>query len=185
MNSGETLKSLYGFEFREFDKRRERLNEDGSRRFDIKQLWQRSHEIINLALLGHKQVEIAKMLDIHPQTVSNTLNGTLGTEVLSDKRKERDEEYEELHDEVMELTRKSLAVYNQILDSETEGMKLKKETADTVVLELSGIRVPTRIDSRSVSMSLTPDEIAEFKRRGIEAARKAGKLAVVEGEDNG
>lgn len=174
--------SLYGFEFREPDERRERKSKDGSRSFDIKQLWQRSHEILNLALLGHKQVDIAKMLDIHPQTVSNTLNSSLGMQNISDKRKSRDEEYAELHEDVMELTRKSLKTYHEILDNPSEGSKLKKETADTVVLELSGIRVPTRIDSRSVNFSLSSEEIAEFKRRGIEAAKAAGKLVEIEGE---
>jgi len=174
METAET--TLYGFKVREPDRRRERSNEDGSRRFDIKQLWQRSHEILNLALLGHKQTDIARMLSIHPQTVCNTLNSSLGMEVLSDKRRSRDDEYEELHDEVMELTRKSLSIYRQILDNESEGTKLRKETADTIVLELSGIRVPTKIDSRSVNMTLSAEEIAEFKRRGYEAARASGRL---------
>ena len=174
--------SLYGYEYREPDKRRERKSEDGSRSYDIKQLWQRSHEILNLALLGYKQTEIAKQLSITPQTVCNTLNSSIGMEVLSDKRKTRDEEYEDLQQDVMELTKKSLRTYHEILDSESEGLKLKKDTADTVVLELSGMRVPTRIDSRSMNFSLTAEEISEFKKRGAAAAKAAGKLVEVEGE---
>lgn len=184
--------TLYGFKFRDVDKRRERQSEDGSRKFDIKQLWQRSHEILNLAILGHKQTEIAKMLDIHPQTVSNTLNSSIGMETIADKRKERDEEFDKLQDKVMELTKKSLDVYERILkaDSNPESenfdsevtLKFQKETADTVALELSGLKAPTRIDSRSMHMSLGPDELAEFKRRGIEAAMAAGKVIDVEEE---
>lgn len=174
--------SLYGFRFREPDRRRERLNEDGTRKFDIKQLWQRSHEILNLALLGHKQTEIAEMLDVHPQTVSNTLNSSLGLEVMSEKRKDRDEEFKELNDKVMALTRKSLEVYDRILSDEAESTKLKKDTADTITLDLAGMRAPTRIDTRSMHMNLTKDEIEEFKRRGVEAARAAGKLVEVDDE---
>jgi len=180
-----TETSLYGFEFREPDARRERKNEDGSRKFDIKQLWQRSHEILNLALLGYKQTEIAKQLNIHPQTVCNTLNSSLGQKSISGKRKSRDEEYEVLQEDILELTRKSLKTYHEILDDEMEGRKLKKETADTVVLELSGLRVPTRIDSRSMSFSLSPEEITAFKQRGMEAAKAAGKIVEVEGESKG
>lgn len=184
--------SLYGFEYREPDKRRERENEDGSRRYDIKQLWQRSHEILNLALLGYKQTEIANMLSITPQTVCNTLNSSLGMEALSDRRKGRDEEYKGLRDEVMELTKMSLATYRRILEAESDPtsesfdpevpLKMKKDTADTVVLELSGMRVPTKVDSRSMSFSLTSEEILDFKKRGMEAAKAAGKLVEVEGE---
>jgi len=182
--------SLYGFDFRDQDKRRERDNEDGTRKFDIKQLWQRSREIINLALLGHKQVEIAEMLDIHPQTVSNTLNSSLGMQATSDKRKERDGEFEKLQDKVMELTKKSLDVYERILSADQKAesenfdpdvsLKMQKDTADTVALELAGMKAPTRIDTRSVHMSLKAEEIDEFKRRGIEAAVAAGKVVEVE-----
>ena len=148
-----------------------------------------------MALLGYKGTEIAKMLDIHPQTVCNTLNSSLGMEALSDRRKDRDEEYEGLRDEVMELTKMSLATYRRILEAETDPtsesfdpevpLKMKKDTADTVVLELSGMRVPTRIDSRSMSFSLTTEEISAFKQRGMEAAKAAGKLVEVEGESKG
>lgn len=172
--------TLYGFKFREPDKRRVRKNEDGTRHFDIKQLWQRSHEILNLALLGHSNVKIAEMTGVTPATVSNTINSSLGMEVLSDKRKTRDEEYEKLQDEVMELTRESVEVYHKILRNPSENMKLRKETADTVMLELSGMKVPTRVDSRHVSMALTPEELAAFKQRGADAARAAGKLVEID-----
>ena len=182
----EAATSLYGFKFRESDKRRERLDEDGKRRYDIKQLWQRSHEILNLALLGHKQSDIARILNITPQTVCNTLNSTLGKEAIAERRQERDAEYEELQDEVMSLTRKSLAIYNKILETENgpnmNVTRLGKETADTVVLELSGLKVPTRIDTRSVHATLTTEELEEFKRRGIAAAKAAGKLVEVDYE---
>ena len=177
--------SLYGFKFREPDLRRERQSEDGSRQYDIKQLWQRSHEILNLALLGYKQTEIANILNITPQTVCNTLNSSLGKEVTAEKRETRDAEYDKLQEDVLVLTKKSLETYKKILENESENVKLQKETADTVVLELSGLRIPTRIDSRSMSVSLTSEEIAEFKKRGVKAARAAGKLIEVEGESRG
>jgi len=171
--------SLYGFKFREPDYRRIRKDESGKRSFDIKQLWQRSHEIINLSILGYKNVEIAKMLNITPATVSGTLNSAIGRETISERRKARDEEYDRLQEDVMELTKKSLKVYHDILDNESENAKLRKDTADTVVLELSGLRVPTKIDSRSVHTTLSAEELEDFKRRGIEAAKASGKLVEV------
>jgi hypothetical protein len=38
------------------------------------------------------------------------------------------------------------------------------------------MRAPTKIDSRTVSFTASFDEIEEFKRRGIEAARAAGMI---------
>ena len=122
------------------------------------------------------------MLRISPVTVSNALNSTLGKEVSSDVRKTRDEEYEELRDDVLELTKKSLKVYHEIYDDAAESRKLKKETADTVVLELSGLRAPTQINTKAMHMNLSLDEIAEFKKRGIAAARTAGKIVELDND---
>ena len=169
--------SLYGFEIREPDKRR-----NFNKKQDIKQLWSRSHEILRLDSLGYKGSEIAKILNISQQTVSKTLTSTLGQLKKAELRKARDEEYEDLRSEILELTRKSLAIYNQILDREDASLKLRKETADTITLDLAGLRAPTRIDTRTMHMTVTPEEIEEFKKRGIEAARKLGKIVEVEDE---
>ena len=133
--------------------------------YDIKQLWQRSHEIIGLALLGHKNKDIALVLGITPVTVSNTLNGPLGREKLGGMREERDEGYVKISDRIEELSRKAMKVYNKILDDDDNALtdiKFQKETADTVALELGGHRAPTRIDSRSLHMTATVEEIEEY-----------------------
>ena len=172
--------SLYGFPIRDLDRRR---NPNG-RSVDIKQFYSRQHEIVNLDSLGYKGTEIASMLGISPVTVSNALNSTLGKGVKSDVRKTRDEEYEELREDVMELTRKSLKVYHEIFDEPRESgivsMGMRKATADTVALELSGLRAPTQINTQSVHAHLTIDEIEDLKRRGIAAARANGKIVELE-----
>lgn len=175
-------KTLYGFPAREPDLRRS----SNRKTFDIKKLWDRQHEILNLNALGYKGTVIAKMLDITPACVSNTLNSTLGEKVKSEIRKTRDEKYEELQTEVTELTEKALKVYHEIFDEPDESgrvpLKMKKEAADTVVLELSGLRAATKIDSRHIGIQMSPEDIESFKRRGIEAARVSGKIIEVEGE---
>ena len=171
-------KSLYGFPVREPDNRRS----DDRKVYDIKRLWSRNKEIIQLDSMGYKGTEIARMLNISPVTVSLTLNSTLGKEAQSVLRDERDEEYQAMRESVMELTWKSLEVYESILDNESESNRLRKEVADTVTLELAGMRAPTKIQSMSAHAVLTSDELIEFKKRGVEAARNAGRLIEIEGE---
>ena len=147
--------------------------------YDIKQLWQRSHEIIGLALLGHKNKDIALLLGISPVTVSNTLNGPLGEEKLGKMRENRDEEYVKISDRIDTLSQKALDVYNRILDDDENvltDIKFQKDTADTVALELGGHRSPTKIDSRSLHMTATVAEIEEFKKRGLAAAKESGMV---------
>lgn len=168
-----TRRSLYGFEMREPDLRRK---DETRKTHNVKQLWQRSHEILNLAVRGMKQVEIAEILDLTPQTVSNVLNSDLGMQKLSDMRKERDEDTYDAVKEIDKLTEKALNVYHEIFDDDSEGRSLKKKTADTITLELSGLRVPTRIESKTFNTVATLEEIEEFKKRGIAAARESGMI---------
>ena len=166
-----TRKSLYGFDMREPDLRRK---DDTRKTHNAKQLWQRSHEILNLAVRGMKQVDIAEILNLTPQTVSNVVNSDLGMQKISEMRKKRDDEAFDAGKEIDELTEKALNVYHEIFDDDTEGHAMKKKVADTITLELSGLKIPTKIQSSSFNAIATLAEIEEFKKRGIEAQRIAG-----------
>lgn len=176
MEEAITRNSLYGFEMREPDLRRK----EDRKTHNIKQLWQRSHEILALALRGLKQTQIAELLDITPQTVSNVLNSELGMKKISKMRLNRDEEAIHVSERISELTEKALDTYEKIFDSDNASDETKRKTSDTVMLELSGYRVPTKIQSSNITATL--DEIEEFKKRGIAAARESGMIVVVENE---
>lgn len=177
MEGVESRNGLYGFEFRDIDKRR--VEERST--YDIKQLWQRSHEIVNLSARGFKNVEIADILNITPATVSNTLNGELGQRKLSEIRLCRDDEAKKVTEKIRVLTNKALQTYHEIFDDETGEATIKdrKSVADTVLLELSGLRAPTK----HISANLTSEEIEAFKHRGKVAAEQEGVVIDVEPED--
>lgn len=172
---------LYGFEYLEYDQRRREEGEKPAH-YEIKQLWQRSHEIVNLSARGFKNTEIAQILNLSPVTISNTLNGELGQRKLSEIRLERDNEAKKVSEKIRVLTNKALDVYHEIFDDESGEctLKDKKSAADTVVLELSGLRAPTRIQSQSMHLQISREELEEFKKRGIEAARASGMIVDVE-----
>jgi predicted transcriptional regulator len=184
MEEVQTRNGLYGFEYLEHDKRR-RPDDSQPRKWDAKQLWQRSHEIINLSARGFKNSEIAEILHISPVTVSNTLNGRLGQLKLSEIRQDRDGEAKKVVEKIRVLTGKALDVYHEIFDNESGEASLKdrKSAADTVVLELSGLRAPTKIQSHSMNVQLTRADLEEFKQRGLSAAQEAGLTIYVEPEN--
>ena len=174
----ENRKTLYGFETRAVDKRfTERKNSP-----NIKSLWQRSHEILGLALQGHKQKDIAEMLGITPATVSNLVNSELGEKKLSEMREKRDGEFIDVSKKVSELAEKALKVYEEIFDSKTVSYTLKKATSDSVLMDLGGHRSPTKVDTRSLHLTATKEEVDEFKRLGIEAAKNSGFLIELDDE---
>ena len=176
---------LYGFVFREPDQRRRPAGE--RKTYNIKQLWQRNHEIVNLAVRGFKGTEIAEILNIDPQTVSNTLNSELGQHKLSDMRLERDEETKKVSEKIRVLTGKALDTYHKIFDDDSGelGLKDKGNFATSFLNEMSGLRAPTKIQSHSVHTTLTAEELEEFKKRGIEAARASGLVVDIEPGGNG
>ena len=180
MEGVQTRNGLYGFEFREVDERRVDLED--KKTYQIKQLWQRSHEIINLAAQGFKNVEIAEIVGVTPACVTMTLNSELGQKKLSDIRMSRDNDVRKTTEKIRVLTAKALQVYHEIFDNESGEATLKdrKDTADTVVLELSGLRAPTKIHSTSVSTVLTAEEIQSFKDRAKKAATQSGMPIDVE-----
>lgn len=180
MENVSSRKGLYGFEFRDVDRRR--TDPEDRKTYDAKAMWQRSHEVVNLAAKGMKQVDIARILDITKETVSNILNSELGMQKLSDVREERDIEAKKVTKRIKELTEKALDVYAEIFEDKGKlfPIEMKKKTADTVALELAGLRAPTRIQSASFSMVATAEEIEEFKERGIKAAQESGLIVDAE-----
>ena len=165
---------LYGFEMRAQDERR-REDEEKPQFFEIKQLWQRNHEIINLAARGFKYNVIAKILNVTPKTVTNTLNSELGKRKLSEVRKSRDDEAKQVSEKIRVLTDRALEVYHDIFDDDSGmvSLKEKKSVADTVLLELSGLRKPTQVQSASVHAHLTRDELKDIYSRGMEAIKES------------
>jgi len=184
MEEIQTRNGLYGFDFRDVDLRRA---EEGERKtYNIKSLWQRSHEIINLAARGYKQTDIAEILNISEACVSMTLNSELGQKKLADIRNVRDEDAKKTSEKIRILTAKAIETYHEIFDNEDGQATLKdrKDVADTVLLELSGLRAPTKIQSSSVTTILTAEEIENFKRRGLKAAKEAGEVIDITQEPN-
>ena len=103
-----------------------------------------------------------------------TLNSELGQKKLSDIRLSRDEEAKKTSEKIRILTAKAIQTYHEIFDNESGEATLRdrKDVANTVLLELSGLRAPTKI--QSVQTVLSAEELREFRERGLRAAKEAG-----------
>lgn len=173
---------LYGFEFRKWDNRRKTLDEKKGGTFDITQLWQSNHEIINLTARGFKQTEVAEILNVNISTIKRTLGSELGMKKLSEIRLERDNEAKKVSEKIRVITNKALKVYHEIFDDESGecGLKDKGEFAKHFLNDMSGLRAPTKVQSVSAHYTLTEEELKGFKERGMKAACDTG--LVIESE---
>lgn len=164
---------LYGFEGRESDLRRkgfENFKGRGVEKKGIKQLWQLSHEVIGLTVLGMNQKEIARRLGISAIRVSNIVNSDLAISKISSMREVRDNNYLKLKTNLESLHLKAVGIYEKILDSEDkEDWKLQKATADTILLDLTeGLKTSKKIELKNKHFIATDEEIDDFKSRGNE-----------------
>ncbi len=156
-----------------------------TRSWDIKQLWQRNHEIIRLAFLGWKHKDIAEHLGVTPVTVSNTVNSTLGKDKLNLMTGARDAETIDVAKEISNMAPKALKIYDKILDEESPAsLSLQKQTADTGLKDILGYAAPKKFEGKFAHAHLSADDLDRVKQRGRAAAAAAGILLESQGGEN-
>ena len=77
---------------------------------------------------------------------TRTGNSSLGKQKLSKMRGEKDEEYKKINERVLELTHQAMDVYESILVNNAAELPLKKQTADTITLDIAGMRAPIKTE---------------------------------------
>ena len=165
--------------FKEDDRR---FNEvDEPRSHEIKKLWQLHHEIINLHVLGVRHGTIAAILGVTPQTVSNCVNSQVSQEKIQELREIRDGQTKDRLIQIKLLTDQALKTYFELFNDPNCTIDQRIKVADTVALELSGLRVPTKI--ASVGVVLTGEELADIKKRGFEAMKANGTIVDIKSEE--
>jgi len=173
--------SLQGFPESRIDRR---VKANGTKKtYDIQRIWCHHKEMLQLKSLGYTCPEIAQMTGFSECTVRKTISSDLGRQALLDIRSLRDAEFDQMRDKVMELTWMALDIYDETFtDPDSATPKERRAAARDVILEMSGLRAPTQIQSHSTTTVLTSEELDEFKDRGRKASLDAGKLIDIPGE---
>ena len=144
--------------------------------YQIKQLWERQHEILRRVLLGQKQVDIARDMRISPVTVSNTLNSELAQEKLTVMMAERDASTIDLSRQIKEIAPKALEIIKDALNSNTLlGAKDRVKVAQDM-LDRAGYSPVQLSMSANMNVHLTRDDLSELKARAVQAARRSGVM---------
>ena len=167
-------------EERKVDRRR-----NGERKtFEVQKMWDSHHEIVRLAIIGVKQVDIARKLQISEAMVSYTLNSEVVKEKLAIMRGARDAKTVDLARDILELAPRAIKIYEKLLDEGVNGSPtaLHKMTADRV-LDISGYGPVKRIDARHAHLHghFSSEELEHIKQRGRQAAIEAGEMIVEQG----
>jgi len=141
--------------------------EEGNERYDIKRLWGQQKEILRLVASGlYKNKEIADMVGVTPQTVSNIINSALGKQTLDMLNGAADAEMVDLMVKIRALAPIALTIQEEILMDDDTPKRLKKDIADKL-LDRAGYAPVTK----NLNMNLN----AGLKREDIEAIKKRAK----------
>lgn len=143
---------------------------ENKRSYEISKLKQIHHEILNLALLGYQNVEIAEKLDVTPQMISYTLNSQVAQEKLKIMRQQRDVRILDVSDRVKEVAPVALQELERMLVDPNTGENNKRKIAEDII-EWSG-----EVQKNQKHEGLTTEEISKIKK----LARKRGYIADVE-----
>jgi len=153
---------------RERDQRKN--NGEGRRHWVASEMWDLHHEITRRLVIGQKNVDIARALSITPQTVSNVKNSPIVQEHMSIMRGVRDADTIDLAKEIKEIAPVALELLKDIIKGDNDGaqasINLRAKEANGMLARV-GHGIPHRIQSESVSLHLTSEDISDIKQRAI------------------
>jgi len=136
----------------------------------------RDHEIIRWHLLGYKNVEIAARLGVTPTTISITLNSAVAREYIRMLGGVRDCSAVDMSAQLTGLAPRCMEfLRDDVLENENAPIHLRAKTANDL-LGLAGFVRPQRIQVSGSIAHITPEDIAEIKKRAALAAAECGLL---------
>lgn len=141
--------------------------EEGNERYDIKRLWGQQKEMLRLVAAGlYTNKQIAEIVGVTPQTVSNIINSALGKQTLEILEGAADSEMVDLMVKIRSLAPIALSVQEEIMLDEDTSKRLKVDVANKM-LDRAGY-VPI---SKNMNLNLN----AGLKREDIDAIKKRAK----------
>jgi len=149
----------------------------GHRKWEIQHLWEVQHEVIRRLVIGQKPKDIARELDITPQTVSNIQNSRIARQEIERLRAERDQSAVNILDQVKSLAPKAVEVLKEVMD-DPGARPSERIAAAKDVLDRSGYAPVKKV--AELHAHLTPDDIARLREKGNEVARSVFGASGVE-----
>lgn len=154
------------------------------RRYQPKQLNERHHEILRLAMLGYSNTEIAARLSCTPATVSIVRNSGLGRQQTSLLRAEADHSALETAKRIRELAPDALEAVREIMMNEDMPANVRLSAAKDV-LDRAGFAATKQVKVSSTNVHLTGDDLDSLKTIALERAQMNGLVIDVSPEDEG
>jgi hypothetical protein len=130
------------------------------RKYQVEQMWEVHHEVVRLALIGMKSVDIADHLGISPVMVSYTLRSPIVQEKMNQLQAVRDIDAIDVAKEIQELAPQAVKVLGELLECELPNIRMK---AATDVLDRAGHAAVRTIKTENLHAHFSSEEIADIR----------------------
>lgn len=137
-----------------------RRNPAGNQHYDIKQMWERHHQIARLLVLGWSNKQVASHLSITPQTVSNARNNPEVKRQIDLLSARADNSVVDVSKRIQDLAPRALGVMEEVMD---DAEFSTKRLAAKDILEMAGYKAVSRLTIATARLSA--EDIEDIKAR--------------------
>lgn len=151
---------------------------EGERRvYEVKEIWDKHLEIINLIVLGYGNIEIAEITGYTAQTVSNIRNSPIVRERIEELQGRVEHRVVDIATRIREFAVVPLEHLEEIIKGNVQGVSaaLRAKTCENA-LSRAGHGTIQKV--ASMSGSLSREDIEELKQRAKNAALEHGAMEV-------
>jgi len=150
------------------------------KKYDIERLWEHHREIIRLLVAsngGFTNKYIARQVGCSPQTVSNVRNNPIAIAKIQELEEGRDADAIDLSRKIREIAPLAINLLQETIGASLEDID---EGAPDTKLLTQGVRsaitvvehtIPKKVEKKVLHGHFTLEQIAEAKRRALEARR--------------
>lgn len=158
----------------------DKRNNPEGRKYQIQKLWAIHHEICRLAILGMKQIDIARVLGITEATVSTCLNSAVVKQQLHVLRMARDSSVVDVAKRIEAMAPKAAETMDAVLSGDTDANTRLKVDVAKDILDRAGHAAVKTIKGEFAHAFLTIEDIEDIKRKARENKAIAVEATVVE-----
>lgn len=142
--------------------------------YELKKLRSRHHQIIRLKASGKfKNKEIAEIVNVTPQTVSNTLNSELAQRKMAQLQDDIDDQFMDLMAELRKLAEVGVEEIRDALLNETVSKEERLDLAQDL-LDRTGYGKTSNLNINK--RQVTDKDIEEIREEAKKEAEESGKL---------
>lgn len=146
--------------------------EDRSSLPDIQRLKPIHYEILRLTFLTYSRREITQLLNVTEQTITNTINSTLGQQELNRLKASQDEQTMVLKQRIAEVRPRALKILVDDMERDEVSPAVRSSNAKFILGELGGLTLRNTPD---LPNHLTPAQMETIKQLAIETRLKKDK----------